>query len=276
MIKFIALGLLLGSLSASAQSYLVLNNGVLLTTDKAGFLYDFGHFVIPYEVKINGGQFLVEKKTLMTIDENGYKYEKDLKVEKIKGKGNNYFLTDDKELITVDAKGFYYKYDKDNVSKRIERFGGNFFLAKDEKKKNTLLYTLNAKGNYFNISIPELNPAEISTVGGTYFMTNKGVYFTVNKDGFVFSKKDVRVAAAKKLGGNFLIDVTNKLYTVSDDGVLSNPVLPLTLDLNSIVKTGANYMLDSEGRLFLVDKNGNVFERSVNSHDLRNVKVISL
>jgi hypothetical protein len=276
MIKFIALGLLLGSLSASAQSYLLLNNGVLLTTDKAGFLYDFGHFVIPYEVKINGGQFLVEKKTLMTIDENGYKYDKDLKVEKIKGKGNNYLLTDGKELITVDAKGFYYKYDKDDVFKRVERFGGNFFLAKDEKKKNTLLYTLNAKGNYFNISIPELNPAEITTVGGTYFMSNRGVYFTVNKDGFVFSKKDVRVSAAKKLGGNFVIDVTNKLYTVSDDGVLSDPVIPLTLDLNSIVKTGANYMLDSEGRLFVVDKNGNVFERSVDSHDLRNVKVISL
>jgi hypothetical protein len=276
MKKFIALGLLLGSLGVSAQSYLVLNNGVMLTTDKAGYLYDFGHFVVPYDVKINGGQFLVEKKQLITIDENGYKYDKDQEIEKIKGKGNNYVVTDKSEIITIDSKGFYYKYDKDDAIKRIEKFGGNFFVGKDEKKKNSLLYTVNSKGNYFNITLPELNPAEISTIGGTYFMTNRGVYFTVNKDGFVFSKKDVRAAAARKLGGNFLIDTTGKLFTVSEEGVLANPVLPLTLDLNKIVKTGANYMLDIEGKLFVVDKNGNVFERSVNSHDLLNVKVISL
>ncbi len=276
MKNFITFGLLLGSLSASAQSYLVLNNGVMLTTDKAGFLYDFGHFVVPYEVKVNGGQFLVEKKTLITIDENGYKYDKDEKVEKIKGKGINYLLNDDKELITVASTGFYYKYDKDDVFKRVEKFGGNFFLAKDEKKKNTLLYTINSAGNYFNIALPELNPGEISTVGGTYFMTSKGIYFTVNKDGFVFSKKDVRVAAAKKLGGNFLIDISNQLFTVSEDGVLANPVMPVNLVLSNVIKIGSNYMLDSEGRLFVVDKNGNVFERSLNNHDLRSVKIISL
>jgi hypothetical protein len=275
MKKFIALGLLMGSLGASAQSYLVLNNGVMLTTDKAGFVYDFGHFVVPYEVKVNGGQFLVEKKTLITVDENGYKYDKDEKVEKIKGKGNNYLLTDKNELITVAANGFYYKYDKDDALKRVEKFGGNFFLAKDEKKKNTLLYTLNSTGNYFNIALPELNPADITVLGGSYFITNRGVTFTVNKDGFVFAKTE-KVVAPKKLGGNFLIDGTGKLFTVSDAGILANPVVPATLNINNVVKVGSNYMLDNDGKLFVVDKNGNVFERSVNSHDLRNVKVISL
>ncbi len=276
MKKFIALGLLLGSLGASAQSYLVLNNGVMLTTDKAGYLYDFGHFVVPYEVRVNGGQFLVEKKQLITIDENGYKYEKDQEIEKIKGKGLNYVVTDKSDIVTVDTKGFFYKFEDDDAIKRIHKFGGNFFVTKDARKRNNLLYTVNSKGNYFNISLPELNPADITTVGGTYFMTNRGVYFTVNKDGFVFSKKDVRAATAKKLGGNFFIDMTNKLFTVSEDGVLSNPVLPVSLNLNNIVKTGASYMIDSEGKLFVVDNNGNVFERSVNNHDLRNVKVISL
>ncbi len=276
MKKFIALGLLLGSLSATAQSYLVLNNGILLTTDRAGYLYDFGHFVIPYEVKINGGQFLVEKKTLMTIDENGYKYDKDEKIEKIKGKGNNYVLTDKNELVTVASTGFYYKYDKDDALKRAEKFGGNFFTAKDEKKKNTLLYTLNSDGNYFNISLPELNPAEISVLGGTYFMTTRGVYFTIDSKGFVYPKADVKAGAPRKIGGNFLIDNMGKLFTVSETGILSNPVVPANLVLNNVAKVGSNYMLDTEGRLFIVDKNGNVFERSVNSHDLRNVKVISL
>ncbi len=276
MKNFIAFGLLLASLGASAQSYLVLNNGVLLTTDRAGYLYDFGHFVVPYEVKVNGGQFFVEKEQLMTIDDGGFKYDKDEKVSKIKGKGNNYLLNNDSQLLTVDAKGFYYKYDKDDVFKRIQKFGGNFFTAKDEKKKNTLLYTINSKGNYFNISLPELNPAEISILGGTYFMTARGVYFTIDKDGFVYPKSDVRVAAPKKIGGNFVIDVMNKLFTVSETGVLANPVMPINLNLNTIVKVGSNYMLDSDGKLFVVDNNGNVFERAVGSHDLRNVKVISL
>jgi flagellar basal body rod protein FlgF len=247
----------------------------MLTTDKAGFVYDFGHFVLPYEVKINGGQFLVEKKKLITIDENGYKYDKDQEVEKIKGKGNNYLLTDKNELITIAANGFFYKYDKDDALKKVEKFGGNFFVAKDDKKKTSLLYTLNSTGNYFNIALPELNPAEITVLGGTYFVTSRGVAFTVNKDGFVF-KKDLKIAAPKKLGGNFVIDVTGKLFTVSDAGILANPVVPANLNLNNVVKIGANYMLDNDGKLFVVDKNGNVFERSVNSHDLRNVKVISL
>jgi hypothetical protein len=276
MKKFLALGLLLGSLGASAQSYLVLNNGVMLTTDKAGYLYDFGHFVIPYEVRVNGGQFLVEKKQLITVDENGYKYEKDQEIEKIKGKGLNYVVTDDSEIITIDAKGFFYKFEDDDAIKRIQKFGGNFFVSRDSRKRNSLLYTVNSKGNYLNVSLPELNPAEIATVGGTYFMTKRGVYFTVNKDGFVFPKKEVRASTAKKLGGNFFVDMTNKLFTVSEEGILANPVVPLTLDVNKIAKTGANYMIDTEGKLFVVDKNGNVFERAVNGHDLRNVKIISL
>lgn len=276
MKNFIAFGLLLASLGASAQSYLVLNNGVLLTTDKAGFLYDFGHFVVPYEVKVNGGQFFVEKEQLSTIDEGGFRYEKDEKVSKIKGKGNNYLLNNDSELLTVDAKGFYYKFNSDGVFKRIQKFGGNFFTAQDERKKNTLLYTINSKGNYFNISLPELNPADISVLGGTYFINNRGAVFTVDANGFVYPKADVKVAAPKKLGGNFLIDVTNKLFTVSETGILSNPVMPINLNLNNILKVGSNYMLDTDGRLFVVDKNGNVFERAVGSHDLRSVKVISL
>lgn len=274
MKKFIALGLLLGSLGASAQSYLVLSNGVMLTTDKAGYLYDFGHFVIPYEVRVNGGQFLVEKEQLITVDENGYKYEKDQEVGKIKGKGNNYLLTSKNELITIDAKGFFYKFEDDDL-KRVEKFGGNFFLAKDKKKRNTLLYTVNAKGNYTNISLPGLNPADISVLGGTYFITNRGVAYTVNKDGYVFSKTE-RVATPKKMGGNFIIDSTGKLFTVSETGILANPVVPMSLNVMNVEKTGANYMLDNNGRLFVVDHNGNVFERSVNNHDLRNVKVISL
>ena len=275
MKNLIALGLLFGSLSATAQSYLVLNNGVMLTTDKAGYVYDFGHFVVPYEVKINGGQFLVEKKQLITVDEKGFKYDKDEEVKKAKGTGLNYLVNDDSELITIDQKGFFYKFDKDSAIKRIVNFGGNYFTAKDEKKKNTLLYTVNSQGNYFNMAVPEINPADIAVFGGTYFIMKNGLAVTVSKDGFVYPKKDVKVGAVKKLGGNYLIDVNNKLYTVSESGILSNPVVPMALNLANVTQLGANYMLDNNGKIFVVDQNGNVFERVVNNHDLRNVKVIS-
>lgn len=275
MKRILTLALLMSSFAASAQSYLVLNNGVMLTTDKAGYVYDFGHFVVTYDVKVNGGNFLVEKKQLSTVDENGFKYEKDEQIEKIKGKGFNYVLKDDNKLVTFDAKGFFYKYEKDDVLKRVEKFGGNFFTAKDDKKKNTLLYTVNDKGNYFNIALPELNPADITLLGGTYFLTSNGTTFTVSKDGFVF-KKDLKVLSPRKIGGNYVIDAAGKLFTVSEAGVLANPVVPATLNLNNVTKLGANYMLDNNGKLFVVDKNGNVFERSVNSHDLRDVKVLSL
>lgn len=274
MKKFIALGLLMGSLSVSAQSYLVLNNGVMLTTDKAGFVYDFGHFVVPYEVKVNGGNFLVEKKVLITVDQNGYKYDKDQKIEKIKGRGLNYVLTDSNELVTVDTMGFFYKFDKDDVLKRVVSFGGNFFTAKDSKKKSTLLYTVNDKGNYFNMTLPGLDPADIVTVGGTFFTTKNGTAYTVSKDGFVYPKTE-RVGQIRKMGGNFFVDSSNKLFTVSETGILSNPVIPMNLNVTAIAKTGANYMIDAEGRLFAVDNNGNVFERTMRNHDLRNTKVTS-
>jgi hypothetical protein len=277
MKNILALTLLFGSLAASAQSYLVLNNGVMLTTDRAGYVYDFGHFVVPYDVKINGGSFLVEKKQLITVDENGYKYDKDQEVEKIKGKGLNYLLTDDNSLITIDLKGFFYEYkkDQDDSLGRIEKFGGNFFIAKDKKKKNSLLYTLNATGNYFNITLPELNPADITVLGGNYFINRFGVAFTVSKEGYVYAKTEKVTGALKKQGGNFFVDSSNKLFTVSESGILSNPVVPVSLNVNNIAKAGANYMIDTEGHFFAVDKNGNVFERQVNGQDLRNVKIIS-
>ena len=42
-----------------------------------------------------------------------------------------------------------------------------------------------------------------------------------------------------------------------------------------IQKVGANYMIDSEGRIFIVDKVGNIVERTIN-HDLRNTKILSI
>lgn len=277
MKKFLVAGMMLASMNVFSQSYLILNNGITLTTDNAGFVYDFGHFRVPYKVTLNGGQFLVENQKLSTVDTAGFLYEKSLKVEKVKAKGLNYFINDDNKLFTFDSKGFYYEFDKDKSAfKKVSGMGGNFFTVKpDDKKPLVDLYTINTTGNYFKINAPELNPADITSMGGTYFQTKSGVVHTVSKDGFVFAKPEIKVGAIKKFGGNFMIDSANLLFTVSEEGFLMLPVLPANIKVADIQKVGANYMLDSEGRMFIVDKVGNLVERTIN-HDLRNTKILSL
>lgn len=277
MKKIITLGLMLSSLNAFSQSYLILNNGVTLTTDKAGYLYDFGHFRIPYKVTVNGGQFLVEDKKLSTVDTSGFLYEKNIKVDKIKGKGLNFLIKNDNHLVTIDEKGFYYEYDKDDkIFKSAVAYGGNFFLVKPNSRKPEIdLYTVNDKGNYFKINVAGLNPADIKTVGGTFFQTKNGVVYTVSKDGFVYPKPEVKVESIVKSGGNYFIDSTNKLYTVSEDGFLMLPILPANIKVATVKMLGANYMIDSEGLIFSVDAEGNMHERTI-AHDLTNSKILSL
>lgn len=278
MKKMLVAGLTLLSLNSFAQSYMVLGNGVTLTVDKAGFVYDFKQFFLPYQIQVNGGQFLVADGMLNTVDSAGFLYKKDLSVEEVKGKGLNYFINEDNHLYTIDEKGFFYKFDKDKSAfKKASTFGGNFFIVKeDEKKKIASLYTINSKGNYFKLAVQGLNPWDISIVGGTWFVDKAGVVHTVNKDGNVFAKADMKVGGIVRKGGNFFVDNTNKVFTVSEEGLLVLPGLPMSFNLNNIVKVGANYLIDIDGKVFSVDSAGNVNERTINEHDIRNVKVLSI
>lgn len=276
MKKLLILATLGLSFQSFAQSYLILNNGVTLTTDKDSYVYDFGHFIAPYQVNLNGGQFLVQDEKLITIDEKGFLYRKDEKVKKVKGKGTNYFITDNNNLYTIDAAGFFYKFDKEAAVKKAANFGGNFFTVNaDEKKKIVDLYTLNTKGNYFKTNVAGLNPADIATFGGSFFVTNKNVVYTVSKDGFVFSKAEVKVGAIKKAGGNYFVDAAGVIFTVTNEGFLMVPTLPASLKIASIAKLGLNYFIDTDGKLFVVDGAGAIIERTID-HDLRNTKVLSL
>lgn len=274
MKKLLIAGLLLVSASAFSQSYIVLNNGITLTTDKHGFVYDFGHFRVPYKVTISGGNFFVADKLLSTIDTKGMLYEKDLKVEKIDGKGLNYFIDSRSRLHTIDEQGFVYKYDEDtSVFRKALVFGGNFFTVKADRK-TTDLYTVNNKGNYFKINVEGLNPAEIEKAGGKYFQTKNGVIYTVSSEGFVYSKAEISTGKIARIGGNFFIDSNHFIYTVAENGMLKLPILPANIVVSDLIKLGANYMLDSKGRLFVVDDKGDMYERTVN-HDLTKSKVVS-
>ncbi len=276
MKSLLVAGILLASVNSFAQSFLVLQNGVTLTTDKKGYVYDFGHFHLHYKVTTTGGNYFIEDKKLSTIDENGLLFEKPTtKIDKVKGKGLNYLIDGDNHLFAIDARGFSYEYDKDDkIFRKAIAFGGNYFLVRPEDQKPTVdLYTVNQKGNYFKMSIPGLNPADITVAAGTYFQTRAGVTYTVTKDGFVFAKPEVRVGSIAKAGGNFFVDSNNLLYTVSEEGILSLPVLPANLRVAGLQRFGANFMIDAEGRIFTVDQTGKIFERS-STHDLRGARIL--
>jgi hypothetical protein len=268
--------LLLTSISSYAQSFLVLQNGVTLTTDKKGFVYDFGHFHLHYKLSSTGGNYFIEDKKLSTIDENGLLFEKpNTKIDKVKGKGLNYLIDGDNHLLAIDALGFFYEYDKDDkIFRKAIAFGGNYFLVRPEDRKPLVdLYTVNQKGNYFKMTIPGLNPADITVTAGTYFQTRSGATYTVSKDGFVFAKPELRVGPVAKAGGNFFIDSNNLLYTVSEEGILGLPILPANFRVADLQRLGANFMIDAEGRIFTVDQTGKIFERS-STHDLRGARIL--
>jgi hypothetical protein len=257
------------ALSAFSQSYLILNNGITLTIDKGGFVYDLGHFSQVFKVSAAGARFFVEDGKLHTVDENGYLYEKD-KV-KVSAKGGNYFFDESFRLHTIDARGFVYKFE-DKLLKKAKGFGGNYFTVRPDDRKPAILYTVNSLGNYFQLNIPGLSVADIKVFGGNYFQMKDGTVYTVSKDGFVFSKD--KTPEIKKLGGNFFIDASGVLYTIAEDGVLLAPALPSELSVSAPFKLGANYMIDGTGKMFTVDQSGSVFLRSV-SHDLSKTKIFS-
>lgn len=277
MKKLMALGLTLLSLNAFSQSYLVLYNGVTLTTDKAGYVYDFEQFLLPYEVEVKGGRFLIADKELMTIDKDGYFYNKKLEVKDVKGHGLNYFIAPMGEIYTIDDKGFYFRYE-DNSVKSAVNFGGNFFTTSVRTgifRKRIELYVVTDAGTYFKVEVEGLNPGSISEFGGNFFQTNEGMIYTVSKDGLVFSKPDNKVESFKYKGGNFFIDQENTLYTVTEEGYLLKPLLPANLKLDGNLKVGANYLIDEDGKFFGIDTAGNVYERSLSNHEGAEIRIHS-
>jgi len=275
MKKLFVLAALSFSLNALAQSYMVLGSGVVLTVDKQGQVFDLNHFILPYKITLTGGQFFAEENRYITIDSKGFLYRKDEKLPKnILGQGLNYLMTTSGRLITIDESGFFYEYDKESIFKKARSFGGNYFLVYTDEMKGVVdLYTINSRGNFFKINLPGLDPKNINAFGGRFFQTRDGSVSTISKDGFVF-KKDIKLTMITKAGGNFFIDSQNLIYTVADDGLLLLPSLPDGLDISRLTKIGNNFFIDVRGKLFTIDENGQIFEREVKAHDLKDVKIL--
>ena len=265
------------SFNAFSQSYLVMDNGITITTDTVGFTYDFGHYAFPQKITLRGGQFFVEEGGILaTVDENGLFFRKyELIPEKIKGKGISYFLSEEGAMYTINKQGFVTLTENELYKKAVS-FGGRYFTVQAEEGKDLELYTVDEMGVVAKAAVPSLKVKDIISHGGNYFMNNRGIVFSVSSKGAVVPHDDVRVGIIAKKGGNFFIDSSGYFFSVSQDGVLKMPALPMSLKISSIHKVGTNYFIDLTGKLYTVDKDGNVFERVMRDHDFRNAKVISL
>lgn len=272
---FFALSVL--SFNSYSQSFLIMDNGITITTDNKGGAYDFGHYAFPQKVTLKGGRFYVEDgAVLATVDENGLLFKKyEVIPEDIKGKGNNYFISGEK-VYGIDNHGVL-KITEDSFFKRARIFGGNFFISQPRPLLSELeFYMINQEGLPVKIETGDMNLKEIVDVGGNYFMNRNGDLFTLSSDGVISLKTEFRVGMLAKKGGNFFVDSSNFLFTIDQSGGLHMPAIPLGLDVTNILKVGENYFIDMEGRFYVVDKDGNIFERLMPDHDFRMAKVISI
>jgi hypothetical protein len=300
--KKMILSMLLGlSLNAFGQSYMIMENGVVLTTDQQGFVYDFGHYALPQDVTLRGGRFFVEDSTVLAVvDDNGFLHRSYQHIpEKIRGRGINYFLSSLGELFTIDGTGAVH-YFQDDRFKRAENFGGIYFTVRLPEQPEPLIFTISADGQVHEVSevsSPEaeveadgeeeaeapagaeaenLKSLSIAAFGGNYFMSSKSVLHTVASTGEVKAHPNAVVGVFVKRGGNYFTDAAGIIFTVTVNGDLIVPGIPLNFDARRVTRTGSNYFMDVFGRLYVVDRAGNIFEKNLQDHKLKDVSIISL
>ena len=106
MKKIVVLFLFLLSFNSFSQSYLILDDGVTLSFDVNGYVYDLGHYTPLNRLTAKGGQFLVEDtNVLVTVDENGLLHRKyEILPKKFISKGMNYFINEKDELLLLNSK----------------------------------------------------------------------------------------------------------------------------------------------------------------------------
>ena len=273
MKSILALGVALFSIHSFAQSYLILDNGVTLTTNKAGKVLDLEATLAVSKVSQTGGAFFLEDGKLVVVAENGFLYRKDTAIKAVKGKGQNYLITDAGEIIIVDSQGFVYKYAMEaSLLKKVNKFGGNYFAIEDKAKKETTLFTVSSKGTYSKITLPKVKTQGITLMGGNFFTIKDGTLHTVSKDGFVFSKADMLTDA--KLSGNYFVTAEGALKTVTDDGFLLPAVTPDSFDADEVAVFGSNFMINTKGKIFVMNSSGTLVENS-SSHDALRTKHFS-
>lgn len=269
---------LLFAVTAEAQSYMVRANGVVLTLDEKGFVYDLNQFVLPYMITVKGGMFYVtDKRVITTIDENGFFYRLDPRQyeapRKVEHSGHNYFLESNGAVWSFDRNGLPTVGERNWDYRKPLYVGGKFFVVQGKRREPGRLVVINDQGQVNEVSVAELDPATIRESGANWFVDTKKRLFTINADGQVGQALGVGpMGNLSAKGGNFLV-VDGNLLTVTEDARVNNR--GSLSRYGTISKLGSNYFLTQEGKLFVVDLSGAVIERT-GVVDLSNIALTTL
>jgi len=263
------------SLKIYSQSYLVFDNGTVITLDKKGYVYDLGHYAIPQKINLKGARyFFEENKIIFTVSEEGFLFQKfEMLPEKILGKGHNYFLSEDGILYVIDKNGAVTLHGVEDF-KEAKFFGGRFFFLPSKENPEELSFNfISDEGEIKILPFYSLKAVDIAEIGGNYVITSKGELITIAENGEFKFDATIKFGVVSKKGGNYFIDSSGNLFTISSEGQVQLPELPFGLKTQMISKVGANYFLDTNARLFVIDHEGLIHERFIDDQDLRKIRV---
>lgn len=265
------------TLSSFAQSYLIFDNGTVITLDREGFIYDLGHYVFPNKVSFNRGHYYFEdNKILTTIGSDGTLYRKfEILPEVIKVSGSNYFISEKGELFTVDYKG-QLKVITYEALLQVKHFGGNYFFVPNEMDSNLLdLFVVNLDGVLLKIETDPIQASSISQIGGQYFMLSNGDLYTVGASGELVKNTEYRVGVIVKDGGNYFVDSSGTIFTISIIGELKIPSVPFAFRTQLISRFGSQFFIDSGNNFYVVDSFGSIHQREIVDQNIQELRHFS-
>jgi hypothetical protein len=250
---------LAGSITTHAQSHLLKLDGVLLSVDASGFIYDLGNRVDPAQVKARGKNWLAEKSgALITIDSAGLVNRRtDVRVPRtLRAHGGTWFLGERGELSVVTASGAVVTTQEPTLREGdIAPRGGNFFVWRPRRGGAPVLYTFNsATGESYHSDAEYVRRLGIDMSsfkgnGNNWLVDGRGILHVVTRIGAVMPRRDLGTFfGLSTRGGNYFVDATGATQVVMDNGSVHMPYLPL--DYSAIATAGDTFGWNTRGDFF--------------------------
>ncbi len=248
------------------HSYLLTDTGRIHTVraymPESNFIPLFspdGYFLLPEMIAFKRSNYILDKdNNIFTVDADGYVYQYNYSTEigsKLKNLGGTFFTTKSKELHIVKSNGAIETLKKKDIDfdSSLKLFGGNFILT----RKGTVYIVDSINGRVMSTNFT-IKAKIVKTVGNNFLITEEGqVYsFGIKEDGSVSikTKYSSNFKRVVRSGGNFFIDGSRRIYTISTAGEIIRVLNPKKDVLPN--KIGTNYFSYANGDFYIVDNYG--------------------